>query len=276
MVTIGGAACEINSTSLTSTSITCTVGDSAAGSHPIFVTRAGFGTALNSNNRKFTALLQVTSVTAPGSLSFGGGDLISIVGQGFGARNYNGSGIGSIVSVCNTACLVISSNYTNIDCLTSPLITKTSILSLSNVPTSALSGTPSPSGAKSAFDNQFTTYYSGSGGYCSLTYDLGIASNGLLLQLRAFPRLGYAARMLKGTFSVSLDGSTFTHVFTITKRPFEGWNSYRLDEPVEARFVRYTGDWNTYCQLAELQFIGYPFQVANQSTTSTSSCTVSI
>jgi len=276
-VTIGGSACLVNAALLTTTSITCTVGDSGAGSHPVYVTRAGTGTALNATSFKFLSLLQVTGVTAATSLDFGGGDLVSITGRGFGARNLNGSGIGSIVSVCNTSCLVLSSTYTNIQCLTSPFYTRTSIQALKNVPATVLSGVAVTSGLSAAFDDQFTTWYSGSGSICSFTYDLGSATNALLTQIRVFPRISTAALMLNGIFAVSVDGIVFTTVVTITKTPNEGWNSYSLAVPTETRYVRYTtGAVNTYCQVSELQFIGHAFQVATLSTASTSSCTVNI
>ncbi|CAF5160293.1 unnamed protein product, partial [Rotaria magnacalcarata] len=91
------------------TSITCTVGSSPAGSQPVIVQVTSTG---NSNsNVQFQYALRVNNV-APARGSYGGDQLLTIVGDGF-----NGSNLA--ISVCSQACqsITVVSN-TQLTCIT--------------------------------------------------------------------------------------------------------------------------------------------------------------
>jgi len=95
-VNVGGVGCTI--VTVSSTTITCTLGSSQAGSLSVVATVAGAGRS--NGNVLFQYNLQVTSVT-PSRGSFGGGQLLTIAGDGF-----NGSSV--TVTICGQACQSVS------------------------------------------------------------------------------------------------------------------------------------------------------------------------
>ncbi|CAF4613132.1 unnamed protein product, partial [Rotaria socialis] len=106
-VFVGNIQCSINS--ISTTSITCTLGSSSAGLQPVRVYVAGAG---NSNTDiLFTYILQITSVT-PAQGSYGGGQTIQVTGDGFNTTNLS-------VSVCNRSCQIVTVvSNTQISCVT--------------------------------------------------------------------------------------------------------------------------------------------------------------
>ncbi len=114
-VLIGGVSCMI--VSVSTTSITCTIGSSPAGNQS--VVSYVLSTGKSNSNIQFQYTLQVNNVT-PSRSSYGGGQRITIIGDGF-----NGSNV--IATVCNQICqsVVIISN-TQLTCVT-PSITISSL-----------------------------------------------------------------------------------------------------------------------------------------------------
>ncbi|CAF3091006.1 unnamed protein product [Rotaria socialis] len=114
-VVVGNVPCAISSVS--TTSITCTVGSSPAGSQPVIVQVTSAG---NSNsNVQFQYALQVNSVT-PTQGSYGGGQLLTIVGDGFDGSNL-------AITLCSQACqsITVLSN-TQVTCVTPAATASTS------------------------------------------------------------------------------------------------------------------------------------------------------
>jgi hypothetical protein len=106
-VSIGGSSCTIVSAS--TTPITCTIRSSSAGSQPVVVYVASVGKS--NSNIQFQYALQVSNVS-PWHGSYGGGQTITVLGDGFNDSNVS-------VTVCNQACqsVVIVSN-TQLICVT--------------------------------------------------------------------------------------------------------------------------------------------------------------
>ncbi|CAF0745209.1 unnamed protein product [Adineta steineri] len=106
-VTIGGTICTI--TSVSSTSIVCTVNSSPAGSQPVIVTVSSTGVSASTNQFQYN--LQV-SIATPARGSFGGGQVVTVTGDGFNTPNIS-------VTVCNTACQSVSVvSNTQLTCVT--------------------------------------------------------------------------------------------------------------------------------------------------------------
>jgi hypothetical protein len=106
-VLVGNVPCTV--VSVSTTSITCTVGSSPAGSQPVVVKVTSTG---NSNsNIHFQYALQISNVT-PTQGSYGGGQSVTIVGDGF-------NGLNLAISVCSQPCqsITVVSN-TQVTCLT--------------------------------------------------------------------------------------------------------------------------------------------------------------
>lgn len=91
-VTVGGVPCAV--TSVSSTSIACTVGSGPAGNQPVLVTIPSIGQS--NNNIQFQYILQVSTIS-PSRGGYGGGQTVTINGNGF-----NGSSIN--VTVCGEVC----------------------------------------------------------------------------------------------------------------------------------------------------------------------------
>lgn len=106
-VTIGGTTCAI--VSVSSSSITCTVSSSPAGTQSVIVSVATVGTS--NTNIQFQYALQVSSIS-PTQGSFGGGQLVTVTGDGF-----NTSGIS--VTICSQPCQSVSVvSNTQLTCIT--------------------------------------------------------------------------------------------------------------------------------------------------------------
>ncbi|CAF3637436.1 unnamed protein product [Rotaria sp. Silwood1] len=106
-VTIGGASCTIISVS--STSITCTVSSSPAGSQSVIALVSSTG--ISNSNIQFQYTLQVTSVS-PSRGGYGGGQLVTINGDGFNTSSIS-------VKICSQACQSVSIvSNTQLICIT--------------------------------------------------------------------------------------------------------------------------------------------------------------
>ncbi|XP_053349466.1 PKHD1 like 1, tandem duplicate 1 [Clarias gariepinus] len=105
-VLIAGAACNISS--ITDTTIQCTVGEHAGGTFPVTLYHQVKGYALTQAN--FTYELQLMQIV-PNEGSYGGGALVEVQGSGFDPNS-------SKVLICNTECGVNrnSSSSTNLYC----------------------------------------------------------------------------------------------------------------------------------------------------------------
>ena len=106
-VTIGDTTCAV--TTVSATSITCTVGAGPAGNQPLVVSVASVGTS--NANTIFIYDLQITSAS-PAEGSFGGGQTMNIVGDGFNSSSLN-------VTICGQACRSVSAlSNTQLTCVT--------------------------------------------------------------------------------------------------------------------------------------------------------------
>ncbi|CAF1015901.1 unnamed protein product [Rotaria sp. Silwood1] len=106
-ILIGGIASTI--INMSTTSITCTLGSSPAGNQSVVVYVESVGKS--NSNIQFQYILQVTNVT-PSRGSYGGGQTITIFGDGFNGSNAR-------ITICNRTCqsAVIVSN-TQMTCVT--------------------------------------------------------------------------------------------------------------------------------------------------------------
>ena len=115
-VTIGKATCAIDT--ISSTSITCTIGDGAAGQFDVVVLVAG-GVGTATTTAQFTLQQVITSI-APAAGSVAGGTLLTITGTGF--QGETGDAVFLSANAASTAaadaCVVQSATHTQIICRT--------------------------------------------------------------------------------------------------------------------------------------------------------------
>jgi hypothetical protein len=204
-VLIGNAPCVVNALQYRSNRIVCTVGATPAGSSTVYVTLPGLGTARSTT--QFNSLLVVSSFT-PSSGSFGGGETVQVYGQGFGS-----GASGSIVYICGQQCVVQSSSYNTLQCLTSQVATAESLTAFNSYDAIVVPGTPGTPGnsAGSAFDKDYLTFTNN----CA-SYDVGPKNLVVLTAINFFPFTAKYQAIVNGYFQVSVDGTTWTTVAVIT------------------------------------------------------------
>jgi len=106
-VTIGGTPCTIST--ISSGSITCTVGSSPAGNQPVIVSVSSTGKS--SASTTFLYSLQVSSLS-PTQGSYGGGQAVTVTGDGFNTSSV-------VVTICGQPCQSVSVlSNTQLTCVT--------------------------------------------------------------------------------------------------------------------------------------------------------------
>jgi hypothetical protein len=124
-VSVGGIPCTSVSVS-SSTSLTCTIGSTAAGNQAVVATVSSVGKS--NSNIQFTSALQLTSVS-PSSGSFGGGQTITLNGNGFNSSSIS-------VTICSQACQSVSIiSNTQLNCVTPSSTYSSSVQSCSLIVT---------------------------------------------------------------------------------------------------------------------------------------------
>ena len=133
-----------------------------------------------------------------------------------------------------------------------------------------------------AFDGDITTYFDG------LTAGWVQADMGGLYTLEAIgfcPRKGYEARMTDGFFEVSIDGESWTTVYTVTGLQNYAMTFATFDEPQRFRYLRYSvpegtpdnpySTENTYCcNIAEIELYGSPVEAVAGDVNGDGMCSV--
>jgi hypothetical protein len=115
-----------------------------------------------------------------------------------------------------------------------------------------------------AFDGNHTTFFDGpdaTGDWVGLNLGAPATIDRVVFAPRAavgtsFP---YETRMVGGVFQASNDPTFATGVVTlatITATPGDGWNGLEVNVSGTYQYVRYVGPANSYCDVADLQFLG--------------------
>ena len=213
------------------------------------------------------AFAKVATPAVQSSL-LGGADLV-IEGLSFPSNEYKDL---VKVSVCGLPCLVTSSRFDQISCIT-PLLNTKAIqedmkMQKPTVQRDAIQiWDNSATTAKNLIDGDILTYSYGTPGACSLQLDYGEGNIISASKLRMFPRMGKDEANLKGmVFSIKLkETDDYTPIFTINETPMENWNDYRPPngETWDFRFIKLSNEKDE-CFIAELEVIGFKFRdIAN-------------
>ena len=289
-VEVGGVACT-PITGQTSTSLSCTVQNTPAGTYPVNVIIPSQGLAYvataNVTLTSFTASLAVTGVT-PLSSSYGGGVSITLTGSGFGTLANQ-----TIVSICNTNCSVVSSTYNKVVCTTDALSTLDRIQKYgpplvtiaqpyggasligylgATVPLSQLANLndDNPQTGVQADSSSMNTGWVG--------MDMGPSTLLALTQVRWYAPYGQAQSVTAGAvFQSSNDGSTWTTLFTVSAYPTEGWNYVSIVSQTAGttvasvtsahRYFRYVPPANVLLAMQEIEWQGYRVASVSNSVT---------
>ena len=271
-VDIGGVACA-SVQLLSSTSLSCAVGSTGAGTYPVNVIVPGLGLALtpaaNAASMQYTSQLAVSAIS-PLASGYAGGVNLTLTGSGFGALPNQ-----TVVSVCNTNCTVQQVSYGSLICTTDALSTLDRIQTYGPPMLTVASGTYSGgAGVGLAFDGDVQTAYMGQ---APIGLDMGPLSLLALTRIRWYVPAGYASMSVGAAFQSSNDGSTWTTVASVGAYPQEGWNYVDLIPQTAGstvagltsaqRYFRYIPGPTSQAWMAELEWTGY--RVASVSATVT-------
>lgn len=269
-VLIGRVPCEVMDNDFTNTSLQCRVGHSPSGTHTVELIHKIHGSALHvpssAGSTTFTSILSFERIT-PASGSVAGGTLLTIHGHGFpwvGERQMKYlqkfPERQPSVTLCNTPCVVLRSNYSQLICETFKLDTLDSLLALNHRLIETLRGTVFAQGvtlsrAQAAFDGNVETRVTHTSPGCFLGVDLGPNALGWLKEIRFYPTFKQGHVLLGSRFTISADGIEYVEVGRIEQRVQEGWNSIVVtNSTFAARFLRFEGAES--CQLNQIQFLG--------------------
>jgi len=115
------------------------------------------------------------------------------------------------------------------------------------------------------FDGDLNTYFdapNNSGGHeCWVGLDLGEGNERVISQIKYCPRMTIPNRMIGGVFqgANAPDFSDAVTLFTVTAVPPTGvLTSVKVTCPKAFRYVRYLGAENSWGNVAEIEFYGYP------------------
>ena len=277
VVVIGGAPCTVDVAASSDTSVACEVGDAIAGVHAPYVTVPGKGVAAlgASNEWQFAATGSVSSIAFDGTDggSVGGGDVVTLVGNGFGQ-----TAVETSVNFCDSPCTVTASSYNQVTCTTSSINTPLSLFRFGNEEHTSLRraddpqlssfNDPGAANENAPFDRSYqTSYTSSQHGECWAGLDSGPGRLMLLSKIRFFP-VGYiqvpgevyatpgGAAMKGGWFEASNATDGPWTVLAEVIDPHQGWNWVDVDVGVPAQYVRYRGSSTSDCDLTHLDFIG--------------------
>jgi len=105
-----------------------------------------------------------------------------------------------------------------------------------------------------AFDGNLSTFYDYSqanGGYTGI--DLGPGNPQAVSMIVYTPRSGFETRMQGGVFEGSVNGSSYTGIYTNTATP-SGTTTVVVNGTQAYRYLRYRGPDGSYCNVAEIEF----------------------
>jgi hypothetical protein len=285
-VVIGGVDATV--TSWTDSQVVLTLGGTPAGPHAVLLTVDGKGYARTSTGAliRFTAALSITSVS-PLQGGYGGGTLLTIQGTGFSNVAKE-----TVINVCNARCVVQSSSYSSLTCLTSPLVTLDRLRALGGTLVFQAQGTVTGTNAASTTQNTYAAAFDGnvetgfvgkSTGTSTLRLDTGALTNLALTRIRFYAAYQKAQTLVGGQFTVSDDGITWTTVATIVTAQ-EGWNAIDLldtntPQPNVTRSYRYFEySAGNGALVMEVEFQGYRvsagFNAISEPAVDTASCPV--
>ncbi len=110
------------------------------------------------------------------------------------------------------------------------------------------------------FDGNTNTFYdaaNGTGDWAGI--DLGSGTNGVVMQIKYWPRASSGSRMVGGQFqgaNVADFSSGVVTLFTVSSAPPDGMNVQTVTDTNTFRYLRYIGPANGWCNVAEVEFWG--------------------
>jgi len=249
-ISVGGVACV--SISWSATGITCTLGDSPAGTHVVAVSTTAVGLA--TGTRSVTVALTATASAATISVSAGGGALVALTGAGFSPN----AGA-NVVTVCGLKATVTSSTYTSLSFLSPVLPTKSASVLYNTYQWDTLrTGTVDSTASAPAVDGSTTSRFF----TCRVTLDLGLNVRGLVSRVRFFPIMGSYAAFEGSVFSAAENSTGPWETLYTASSVLDGWNVGNVDVSAlrAYRFLRWQSmSSGSSCKGQEIEFIGKPF-----------------
>lgn len=246
-ISIGGVDCPV--TEITDSSISCSLGNSPAGSHLVRVlTKEG----LVYTSRSVFVALTYTGLSGDTDGSFAGGNAITLTGAGFSDTD------NTKVTICDIPCDVTASSYNSITCSPGEALSVSLLDSHEHREASILKGTPMRSNSARVFDGDLDSYEQWWSGSCYFGIEFG-ALRAQITRIRYFPLFRRTSYVQNSVFEVSADGETWETIHTVTGQVHEGFNYFDVDPSTistDVKYVRYNPEGG-YCGINEIEVIGH-------------------
>jgi hypothetical protein len=261
--------------SLANITATCLAPAVTAGKYSLQLILAPYGLAATKRSTlttlpAYTSNLRVMNLTTPYYSSTQGGYQLVITGQGL-SKNMT-------AKVCGDPCVYLNSSYNSYTCAAPKHITTEYIDSLSmqdisidlvetldSTTSSKYSVYASTSGASSAFDNSYYTYFQFTSSSSSECY-IGIRMLGQYriqpFRMRYYPRYQYATSIQTHYFEGSTDNGVTYQILATGTSAKEGWNYLTADSQTGwYTHLRYHSINDKYgsvrhCPFNEIKFLG--------------------
>lgn len=256
---------NISSVSATNSTFTVDASPLGAGKYSFSIYYPKYGYA----DISATLEIQASAYTVASVVSsYQGGKLITVAGTGLSKS--------STLDVGGAPAKFVSGNANALVYEIPPFVTQLTQSTYSLVQAGPLSGKPIADTAASAplaFDTLQSTVYSSSAATCFVGVDFGDYLRVNISRVRFFPYRGWRSAgsyLLGANITASVDGTTWTNLYTIDSTVHTGWNIWRPN-PVLAtayRYVRFEHNSTSKCQLAEFEVSGVLYAgVATNTTT---------
>jgi hypothetical protein len=121
-----------------------------------------------------------------------------------------------------------------------------------------------------AFDSLVNTTYNSSNGLCWVGVDAGINMQMRIDRIRYFGNLSWtnvAQYILYSVFEGSNDLNSWTVLGQVDQTVHTGWNTLISKSSLPFRYIRFSHNSTSKCQLAEIQLYGILYSSANLTST---------
>lgn len=187
----------------------------------------------------------------------------------------------SPITVCGRNLLMSSAEGSSLATVTVPAYASRATLATypqgDPAPLPGIESADIPAESASAFDNKTLTYYESTNTACFLQLDL-TASDDLeakIAELQVYPnyKLLRPVEQFEGALlEYSSDGSLWTTAQTLGGEFHSGWNSYKQEPPLYARYVRFSHTSASKCGLSEFSVSGHVLSKTTATTVGDVSC----
>ncbi|KAM3144741.1 hypothetical protein pb186bvf_003050 [Paramecium bursaria] len=250
-------------TSKSATAITLAFTNIPVGQYNIQYTIDGKYALFTSSKYQALIVLGQAVTTTLVSSSFAGGQTLTFNGVGFDTTLQNNK-----IKICGFDCPVQTATFNQITC-TAPQLNSAKVFtdypelqpSYDLLKTSDVVLSADLAGSTQFFDGLQSTYYKSSAATCFIQAQFALNKVFELKSMRFIPRIDSTALLFNGAkFQYSIDGTTFTDLWSIDQTIHSGFNLFVPPATIKGikiiKFIDSRGATGSLCQIAEIELKG--------------------